>query len=481
MDQPWDYVVIGGGIMGAEVFRVLSQSGAKTLLIDAADFSSGTSSQSGMLIWGGLLYLKQGDLKAVRQFSKSRNKMIRDDPQNIQPLPVQYVRQTKSFPITLGFSLYSMLGGKAPAFPRAKTEFSEKTLLSTNYQYSYATEEALLQTTDARYVLDIILASQNTNSLALNYFKLLSGSYENQLWTLQTQDKITKSTQSIRARYIFNCAGPASESIHTSLGNLISPYKHVWSKGVYLCLKLPDELKNMLVIDLPEEKDVITYCPLSNTALWGPTEEKITDLPTGYSINSNDIQWLANKYWQCTGKKLTRDNVISYRCGVRPLAVAADYVSEEYTLNISRASKVHHFPDHGISTFYGGKFTGSADTVHKLMDKFRLQPTSESVAKVTSPWKNQQTFQFLNKAVVSPRWSLENEMCWHLEDYMRRRTPLHQTTPNGGFGFTFENTAIINEISRQLFPNEAPEKAGLDYLDYKAKHVQLDQLLKESL
>jgi len=45
LEQNWDLIVIGGGITGAGIFKRAVSGGLKTLLLEAADFSSGTSSK----------------------------------------------------------------------------------------------------------------------------------------------------------------------------------------------------------------------------------------------------------------------------------------------------------------------------------------------------------------------------------------------------------------------------------------------------
>ena len=46
IQQPWDIVIIGGGITGAGVFHLAQRMGYRTLLLEANDFASGTSSRS---------------------------------------------------------------------------------------------------------------------------------------------------------------------------------------------------------------------------------------------------------------------------------------------------------------------------------------------------------------------------------------------------------------------------------------------------
>jgi len=57
LDQTWDMVVVGGGITGAGVFHEAAALGFKVLLVEANDFSFGTSSRSSKLAHGGFRYL----------------------------------------------------------------------------------------------------------------------------------------------------------------------------------------------------------------------------------------------------------------------------------------------------------------------------------------------------------------------------------------------------------------------------------------
>jgi len=58
LSQPFDLVVIGGGITGCGVLLDASQRGLRALLVEKADLAAGTSSRSSKMIHGGLRYLK---------------------------------------------------------------------------------------------------------------------------------------------------------------------------------------------------------------------------------------------------------------------------------------------------------------------------------------------------------------------------------------------------------------------------------------
>ena len=50
LDQPFDLVIVGGGITGCGVLMDASQRGLRTLLVERQDIASGTSSRSSKMI-----------------------------------------------------------------------------------------------------------------------------------------------------------------------------------------------------------------------------------------------------------------------------------------------------------------------------------------------------------------------------------------------------------------------------------------------
>jgi len=86
LDQSWDIIVIGGGITGAGIFNMAAQKGLKVLLLEANDFSFGTSSRSSKLVHGGIRYLKNHQFDVVRESVKERERMLRESDGLVDPL-----------------------------------------------------------------------------------------------------------------------------------------------------------------------------------------------------------------------------------------------------------------------------------------------------------------------------------------------------------------------------------------------------------
>ena len=86
-DETFDVLVIGGGITGAGVALDAAARGLRTALVERQDFASGTSSMSSKLVHGGLRYLQQGDVRLVYEALHERQRLLRNAPHLVRPLP----------------------------------------------------------------------------------------------------------------------------------------------------------------------------------------------------------------------------------------------------------------------------------------------------------------------------------------------------------------------------------------------------------
>src|SRR3954452_12965516 len=84
--EPYDLLVIGGGINGAAIARDASIRGASVLLVEKDDLAAHTSSASSKLIHGGLRYLEYGQIRLVREALHEREILLRTAPHLVRPL-----------------------------------------------------------------------------------------------------------------------------------------------------------------------------------------------------------------------------------------------------------------------------------------------------------------------------------------------------------------------------------------------------------
>jgi glycerol-3-phosphate dehydrogenase len=86
--EPFDVLVIGGGITGAGVALDAATRGYSVALVERADYAIGTSSRSSKLVHGGLRYLQNFDLGLVREALLERQLNVALAPHLVRPLPL---------------------------------------------------------------------------------------------------------------------------------------------------------------------------------------------------------------------------------------------------------------------------------------------------------------------------------------------------------------------------------------------------------
>ncbi len=86
-DEPFDVLVIGGGITGAGVALDAASRGYSVALVEKGDYARGTSSRSSKLVHGGLRYLQTFDLGLVREALLERQLLAALAPHLVRPLP----------------------------------------------------------------------------------------------------------------------------------------------------------------------------------------------------------------------------------------------------------------------------------------------------------------------------------------------------------------------------------------------------------
>ena len=484
----FDVAIIGGGINGACLYNQLCNEGRRVILIEKGDFGSGTSQASAMMVWGGLLYLGSLDFRAVYSFSSSRDKMIREMADWVSPclfrfLPAQHGLLSKA-PVAVALYLYWLISHFKRSRPRIEKPFPEQVLLARD-NISFLFEEGRINQSDARFVLHWIIRNARSHSTALNYCELEHGEYQRSenTWYLSAQDRIGNREINCRTRSVINCAGVWTDQINANFG-IRSPYKHVFSKGVFLGIKRRREQETPMIFDMGEHNDVITNIPWGPICLWGPTETAVPDIEEGFTALPDDIHFLLSQYDRCYKQGSSKENIVSFRCGIRPLVVEVAYDKNEYPLELSRRSRITIDREYSWLSVYGSKITGCkslAISVARRLDTILPKQNkvyTEEILPVqgTAPLC---TFPGLDEKIPTIDWCMEHEYCYTLEDYLRRRTNIAQWVPREGLGYDDDNLPVLREMSLKLAHGNQV-KAEQHLTDYRTHVVNhFDRVLEK--
>ncbi|MCI5222144.1 MAG: FAD-dependent oxidoreductase [Candidatus Electrothrix sp. AR4] len=85
--EPYDLLIIGGGVYGTALSLVASQMGLRNLLVEKRDFGWATSYNSLRTIHGGLRYLQKMDLTRFFESVGERHWFMQEFPGLVTPLP----------------------------------------------------------------------------------------------------------------------------------------------------------------------------------------------------------------------------------------------------------------------------------------------------------------------------------------------------------------------------------------------------------
>ncbi len=214
--EPLDLLVIGGGITGAGVALDAQVRGLKTGLIEMRDFASGTSSRSTKLVYGGLQFFKQMDVKHVSEVSKERAIVYENAPHVIRPewmlLPFYKDGPFSRLTTSLGLKVYERFAAVKKNERRhmltKKQAIQAEPLLSAD-RLKGAGLYVEYRTDDARLTIETIKEAVRRGTKALNYLKVESYLYEEgQAVGVVAVNQLTGEALKIYARKIVNATGP---------------------------------------------------------------------------------------------------------------------------------------------------------------------------------------------------------------------------------------------------------------------------------
>ena len=484
----FDVLIIGGGVSGACLFHHLSEAEYRVLLIDKSDFASATSQSSAMMIWGGLLYLKHLKLGTVWRLCGSRNHLLDEKSEWVRPQTFRYLvrsdRRGRALLINSALLSYWLMGRCRGERPRRDRDFQAIDFLQdSQLADSFVYQEAMLDSSDARFALQWILSPQNENCEAVNYRSAESLSFNQRsgTWSVQLRDHLREAATQTSAKLIVNCAGPWTDEVNAEFGRN-SPYKHVLSKGVFLGLRRFQNHEQPLIMDTANAKDCMSLIPWGPISLWGPTETCETSLRPASRATPDDVKSLLAELNRWLPNPCSAQDIISVRNGMRALVVNRVSPPRESTLQLSRKFKIYADREAPWISIYGGKMTDCVRLAHRGVSKIRHRigkPSGSARRPQESGMKQELTcFPGLSAKVLSARSCVKNEMCWTLEDYLRRRTNISQWVPRGGLGLNNENRSYLETIARDFPVCNDKQTAEDQVRRYEERISEFDRLLE---
>jgi glycerol-3-phosphate dehydrogenase len=367
LDQPWDLIIIGGGITGAGILRQAVHTNLRALLVEADDFASGTSSRSSKMVHGGLRYLKNAQIKVTLESVREREYLLKQGRGLVNRLGFLYpCLQGDKIPgwvFGAGLMLYDILAGQWSHRSYDIEDMRElcppltTPALRGGYRYFDAS------TDDARLVLRLLRESVGDGGYALNYARVES--------LLQTQNRQvcgvvlrdtsgeTERQSEVGAKVVINATGAWADELRGR--TCPEPSRRVQQKprlrplrGSHLVLpfhRLP--LTRAVSFLHPRDGRPVMAIPWEGAIIFGTTDvDHKANIQTDPSISSSEAEYLMEALrFVFPAQELDFNDVMSTYSGLRPVVNTGK-------VDPSKESREHAIWDeNGLLTVSGGKLT----------------------------------------------------------------------------------------------------------------------------
>ncbi len=385
--QAWDVVVIGGGASGLGAAIDAVTRGFRTLLLEQADFTKGTSSRSTKLVHGGVRYLAQGNVALVLEALRERGLLKKNAPHLVrdQRFVIPAYRWWEKPFYTIGLTLYDLLAGRlglGRSYPCAKKKTLDKipTLVNTSLRGGIVYHDG--QFDDSRLAINMVQTVKDHGGTILNYMKV-TGLLKNKgrISGVTATDQESGVKYTIQAKSVLNATGVFVDDIlrmdDPDAKDIVRP-----SQGVHLVLD-KEFVPGDHAIMIPKTSDgrVLFAIPWHDKVVVGTTDIQKDKAELEPAALQEEVDFILETVGRFLKKAPKKSDVRSVFAGLRPLAAPSE--DNKKTKEISRGHRVV-VSDSGLVTIIGGKWTTyrqmAEDSVDKLIDVAGL-PLKKSVTR----------------------------------------------------------------------------------------------------
>ena len=341
--EPYDVVVVGGGIVGAGTAALAAQLGLRVALLERADFASATSSASSKLVHGGLRYLRMGDIGLIREALREARQLrdvVAPHLVRTQPFLLPVYRDAPYGPLSIraGLTAYGALAGSRRRTMVGRERALELAPLLRRDGLRAAGVYADAQTNDARLTLANVRAAADAGADVANGVEVVGI----ERGAVHTSDGVE-----LRARHIVNATGASVDAVRR-LEDPRAGTSVVLSKGVHLVLDLPEGWGDV-ALTVPIDRTRVSFAiPWEGMLVLGTTD---SPAETADVTHADEAQILAEASRALPEELLARDAIRARFAGLRVLPLTSQSSAEA-----RREVTLSHGPL-GMVSVAGGKLT----------------------------------------------------------------------------------------------------------------------------
>ncbi|MDG2477798.1 MAG: glycerol-3-phosphate dehydrogenase/oxidase [Phycisphaerales bacterium] len=366
----FDVIVIGGGASGLGVALDAVSRGYSTLLLEQADFGSGTSSRSTKLVHGGVRYLQQGNISLVREALHERGLLYQNAPHlvtNLAFVVPRYKWWEGPF-YGIGLKLYDLLAGKLNLAKSRSLNVDETLAAIPNLEsdgLDGGTEYHDGQFDDARMCTTLVRTARDLGAVMVNRAAVIGLEHDEDghVCGVRFKDGELGNEHMAHAKVVVNATGVFANSVRrmddAQAESVVAP-----SRGVHLVLD-QSFLAGDTAIMVPHTDDgrVLFVIPWHERCLVGTTDALAPEPIMEPRALDEEVEFILRNAARYLDRDPTRDDILCVFAGLRPLVrhegQATKKISREHEVLVSQ---------HGLVSIIGGKWTTYRKMADDVMD-----------------------------------------------------------------------------------------------------------------
>jgi glycerol-3-phosphate dehydrogenase len=386
--EPFDVLVIGGGITGAGVALDAATRGYSVALVERRDFAIGTSSRSSKLVHGGLRYLQNFDLGLVREALLERQINVALAPHLVRPLPLIVPAFDGARPdrlVGIGLNMYDVMAVDRLS-PLARRRAREDTDWSPARHRVIGGDEVRelvpaladrepsggylfydCQTDDVRLVLTVLAEAERFGAVAVNGVEATGLLEEGGRATgARVRDAATGEELDVRAANVVNATGVWADRLrpHELHDEAEVPVIRP-SRGTHLVIAGGALPLVAGAIAPAGGGRTIFVLPWLGQTLVGTTDNDYEGDLDHIRPAEEDVEYLLEAVNAFFATSLGPGDVAGAYAGVRPLISTGD---PKKSVDISRKAELYETSS-GMVTITGGKLTTWRRMAKMTMDR----------------------------------------------------------------------------------------------------------------
>jgi glycerol-3-phosphate dehydrogenase len=375
--QTWDLAIIGGGATGLGVALDAVVRGFSVVLLEAEDYSKGTSSRATKLVHGGVRYLAQGNVGLVREALAERTTLLDNAPHLAQRLafvvPAFHLWQQPFYGI--GLKMYDALAGSRGLGPTEWLSARRTAELLPTVMRRGLTGGVRYwdgQFDDSRLAVLLARTAAARGALMLNHMPVVGLKRDaGKVTGVSAQDSESGKRFEIAARCVINATGvwvDAVRDMDRDAGTPSRPALVAPSQGVHLVVDrsfLPGT--HALMVPKTSDGRVLFAVPWLGKTILGTTDTPREDLAMEPAPFASEVDFILGEAGRYLERAPTRADVRSVWVGLRPLVKPSGddgentkALSREHTVLVGRS---------GLVTVTGGKWTTYRAMAEDVLDR----------------------------------------------------------------------------------------------------------------